>query len=87
MRCGLVRAAESDQERWRAKAGVRFRHFHVVMTAVCFVAGVASCWEPLEDRVTPETEGCIIRVAHGMAWYGVVWRGMAWQGVEHIVKH
>ena len=41
----------------------------------------------MDDRVTPETEWCIIRVAHGMAWYGVVWRGMAWQGVELIVKH
>ena len=85
--CAVATAAGSEPGRVRKAAGVRFRHFHVVMTAVCFVAGVAACWESLEDRVTPETEGCIIRVAHGMAWYGVVWRGMAWQGVEHIVKH
>ena len=85
--CAVATAAGSEPERRRAKAGVLFRHFHAVLIAACIVAGVAACWEPLEDRVTPETEGCIIRVAHGMAWYGVVWRGMAWQGVELIVKH
>ena len=79
--CAVATAAGSEPERRRAKAGVRFRHFHVVMTAVCFVAGDAACWEPLEDRETLEPERCIIRVAHGVR------HGMAWHGVEHIVKH
>lgn len=41
----------------------------------------------MDDRVTPETEWCIIRVAHGMAWYGVVWCGMAWHGVARCGTH